>query len=86
MKAVNKLKKITAKMHQLSVELESSMKYEKCQDHLVKSKDSSMGYYLVRIKDKTIACAGREGRITSYMNLRNINASDVFEFEKHIQK
>lgn len=68
-------------LHDLVVEHEESRKYENMEYHVVKTDPSHQLFALYRKVDGKQLVAGRTGRILSYMNLRNIDKSNVY-FDK----
>lgn len=68
-------------LHDLVVEHEESRKYESMEYHVVKTDPSYQLFALYRKSDGKQLVSGSPSRIRSYMNLRNIDKSNVY-FDK----
>ena len=87
------LKQLHLKAAELYEKHEKSSEYEKCDYHLVETFDSGgYGYgqnrrlMLIDISTKKILTDGGLKRIKSYMNLRKIDAANVYDWDKLVKE
>jgi hypothetical protein len=87
------LKQLHLKAAELCEKYEKSLEYEKCDYHLVETFDSGgYGYgqnrrlMLIDISTKKILTDGGLKRIKSYMNLRKIDAANVYDWNNLVKE
>ena len=77
-----KLRSNLERQLELVDELQRSLSILKCKYHLVIMPDSRINYALIDLKDNKIVADGSAKRIMSWLKIRNIHTSHVFEYDQ----
>lgn len=78
----DRIKELLKKQGELVTEIQRAHQIKLCDYHAVKMPDTRHNFILVRLSDHKVVADGFPTRIRSYLNVRNIDTSKVFEYDQ----
>jgi dTDP-4-amino-4,6-dideoxygalactose transaminase len=79
--SIDKLIELNERKTELLKEYRESLKYEQCLYHIIEQTDRKNYFFLIEISTEKIVREGTPERLRSYLQLRKINESKVYNYK-----